>query len=108
MVFGARCIDGVSTAACVQYLGWVAVQGVLPGETRFTCTACASTLILEFGTLSRLTGDQVYEQKAKDAMKCVFGETKCCACCVACQQSASMNICASCCHVSPADHKAAA
>ncbi len=51
---------------------------MLPGETRFTCTACAATLLLEFGTLSRLTGNQMYEQKAKHAMKCVFGKAKCC------------------------------
>lgn len=50
------------------------VQGVLPKETRFTCTACAGTMLLEFGTLSRLTGNQVYEQKAKQAMELVFGE----------------------------------
>lgn len=43
-------------------------------ETRFTCTACAGTLLLEFGTLSRLTGNPVYEQKASHAVKRVFGE----------------------------------
>ena len=75
---------------------------MLPGETRFTCTACAATLLLEFGTLSRLTGNQTYEQKAKHAMKHVFGKTKCYVCCVACQQSAPVDICASCCDASPA------
>ena len=43
-------------------------------ETRFTCTACAGTLLLEFGTLSRLTGNPIYEQKASHAVKRVFGE----------------------------------
>ena len=50
------------------------MQGVLPEETRFTCTACAGTLMLEFGTLSRLTGNPVYEQKARHAMRQLFGE----------------------------------
>lgn len=31
-------------------------QGVLDGEIRETCTACATTLLLEFGYLSHLTG----------------------------------------------------
>lgn len=56
----------------------VAVQGVLPKETRFTCTACAGTLLLEFGTLSRLTQNPVYEQKARQAVMKVFGELFCC------------------------------
>lgn len=33
-----------------------------------TCTACAGSLILEFATLSRLTGDSVYEEKARQAL----------------------------------------
>ena len=55
----------------------VAVQGVLPKETRFTCTACAGTLLLEFGTLSRLTRNPVYEHKARQAVMHVFGESSC-------------------------------
>ena len=43
-------------------------QGVLPGELRQTCTACATTLLLEFGTLSRLTGDEKYEKAAVHAV----------------------------------------
>lgn len=33
-----------------------------------TCTACAGSLILEFATLSRLTGDGVFEEKARQAL----------------------------------------
>ena len=33
-----------------------------------TCPATAGTFILEFGALSRLTGNPVYEQKARDAL----------------------------------------
>lgn len=37
-------------------------HGVPYGETSVTCTAGVGTFILEFGTLSRLTGDPVYEE----------------------------------------------
>lgn len=33
-----------------------------------TCTACAGSLILEFATLSRLTGDSIFEEKARTAL----------------------------------------
>lgn len=47
-------------------------QGIMPGETRITCTACASTLLLEFGLLSRLTGDPVFEMKATIAARQIY------------------------------------
>jgi mannosidase alpha-like ER degradation enhancer 3 len=37
-------------------------------KDKFTCTACAGTLLLEFVTLSRLTGDKVFEEKVKKTM----------------------------------------
>ncbi|BHF57825.1 ER degradation-enhancing alpha-mannosidase-like protein 3 [Sparganum proliferum] len=37
-----------------------------------TCTACAGTMILEFATLSRLTGNPIYEQKAARAMSYIW------------------------------------
>ena len=37
-------------------------EGVPDGETPVTCTAGVGTYIVEFGTLSRLTGDPVYEE----------------------------------------------
>lgn len=37
-------------------------HGIPPGETTVTCTAGIGTFILEFGTLSRLTGDPLYEE----------------------------------------------
>ena len=43
---------------------------MLPRELRQTCTACATTLLLEFGTLSRLTGDPSYERAAAHAVCC--------------------------------------
>jgi ER degradation enhancer, mannosidase alpha-like 2 len=38
--------------------------GVPVGETTVTCTACIGTFIVEFGALSRLTGDPIYEEVA--------------------------------------------
>ncbi|KOB68600.1 alpha-1,2-Mannosidase, partial [Operophtera brumata] len=37
-------------------------SGVPTGETSVTCTAGVGTFIIEFGTLSRLTGDPLYEE----------------------------------------------
>lgn len=48
------------------------IKGVLPGETTRTCTAAAGTLILEFGTLSRLTGIPKYEKAAKNAIRAIW------------------------------------
>ncbi len=41
---------------------------------RFTCTACAGTLLLEFATLSRLTGEPVYEEKARQALDVLWDQ----------------------------------
>ncbi|KAG0379647.1 alpha mannosidase-like protein [Mortierella sp. AD032] len=43
-------------------------KGVLRGETGETCVAGAGSLLLEFGVLSRLTGDNSYEAAAKKAL----------------------------------------
>eukprot|EP00050_Salpingoeca_kvevrii_P019638 m.88552 g.88552 ORF g.88552 m.88552 type:complete len:784 (-) comp8508_c0_seq1:159-2510(-) len=37
-----------------------------------TCTACAGTLILEFGALSRYTGDPTYEAAARRALEALW------------------------------------
>jgi len=47
-------------------------SGLMPGETSETCTAGAGSLILEFGTLSRLTGNSIYEDVAKTAFHEVY------------------------------------
>ncbi|KAJ3379820.1 alpha mannosidase-like protein [Entophlyctis sp. JEL0112] len=44
-------------------------KGVLRNEVRDTCTAGAGSLLLEFGTLSRLTGNPTYEIVARRAFK---------------------------------------
>ncbi|CAO4374308.1 unnamed protein product [Caenorhabditis nigoni] len=40
-------------------------KGVLPGTTNFTCTSGAGSLLLEFGVLSKLLGDDSYERLAR-------------------------------------------
>lgn len=43
--------------------------GIPEGETSISCTAGIGTFLLEFGTLSRLTGDPLYEEVAMNAIK---------------------------------------
>ncbi|XP_068226666.1 ER degradation-enhancing alpha-mannosidase-like protein 3 isoform X3 [Palaemon carinicauda] len=42
--------------------------------SRDTCTSCAGTIILEFAALSRLTGDPIFEEKARQAMDCLWSQ----------------------------------
>jgi ER degradation enhancer, mannosidase alpha-like 1 len=46
--------------------------GLVPGETSETCTAGAGSLLLEFGTLTRLTGNPIYEDLARTAFYEVY------------------------------------
>uniref|UniRef100_A0AAV2LW60 alpha-1,2-Mannosidase n=1 Tax=Knipowitschia caucasica TaxID=637954 RepID=A0AAV2LW60_KNICA len=46
--------------------------GVSPTETPVTCTAGVGTFILEFATLSRLTGNQTYETLARKALQALW------------------------------------
>lgn len=48
------------------------LKGVSPTETPVTCTAGVGTFILEFATLSRLTGDPVFEKVAKRALRSLW------------------------------------
>ncbi|ELT91019.1 hypothetical protein CAPTEDRAFT_223759 [Capitella teleta] len=48
------------------------LHGVPKGETPVTCTAGVGTFLLEFGALTRLTGDVVFEQVAKRAMDALW------------------------------------
>ncbi|KAI8362103.1 glycoside hydrolase, partial [Mortierella sp. GBAus27b] len=43
-------------------------KGVLPEESSEQCVAGAGSLLLEFGVLSRLTGDKSYEEAARRAL----------------------------------------
>ncbi|KAG8131871.1 hypothetical protein E2320_009774 [Naja naja] len=48
------------------------LHGVNPGETPVTCTAGIGTFIVEFATLSYLTGDTVFEDVARRALKTLW------------------------------------
>eukprot|EP00808_Paulinella_micropora_P000057 g64187.t1 len=53
---------------------WVNLKyGVRPGETQDTCTAGVGTLLLEFGTLSFLTDDMIFFEKADAALMALWG-----------------------------------
>lgn len=47
-------------------------KGVLSYEVPEACTAGGGTLLLEFGTLSRLTGNPKYEKAAKKALMAIW------------------------------------
>jgi mannosidase alpha-like ER degradation enhancer 2 len=47
-------------------------HGVPDGETSVTCTAGIGTFIVEFGALSRLTGDPIYEEVALNALHSLY------------------------------------
>ena len=47
-------------------------EGVPKGETPITCTAGVGTFIVEFGALTKLTGDPVFEKVALRAMKALW------------------------------------
>lgn len=44
------------------------------GLVHETCTACAGTMILEFAALSRLTGEPIFEEKARAAMDYLWAQ----------------------------------
>lgn len=48
------------------------LRGVSPTETPVTCTAGVGTFILEFATLSRLTGDETFESVARRALRALW------------------------------------
>ncbi|XP_052865718.1 ER degradation-enhancing alpha-mannosidase-like protein 2 [Anopheles cruzii] len=47
-------------------------HGVPSGETPVTCSAGIGTFVLEFGTLSRLTGNPIYENVAMNALAALY------------------------------------
>ncbi|KAJ1552377.1 ER degradation-enhancing alpha-mannosidase-like protein 1, partial [Cladochytrium tenue] len=54
---GHRLLPAFETPTGIPY----SRRGVLPEENNDTCTACAGTLILEFGVLGRLSGIPTFE-----------------------------------------------
>uniref|UniRef100_A0A914HBZ6 alpha-1,2-Mannosidase n=1 Tax=Globodera rostochiensis TaxID=31243 RepID=A0A914HBZ6_GLORO len=65
-----RLMPAFNTSSGVPYSRVNLKRGLLPSLRRQqdTCTACGGTMILEWATLSRLTGNPVYEEKARKAM----------------------------------------
>eukprot|EP00927_Polykrikos_kofoidii_P081535 TRINITY_DN7900_c0_g2_i1.p1 TRINITY_DN7900_c0_g2~~TRINITY_DN7900_c0_g2_i1.p1 ORF type:complete len:1321 (+),score=194.44 TRINITY_DN7900_c0_g2_i1:172-4134(+) len=54
-------------------MAWINMAtGPIAGETRETCAAGAGTLLLEFGTLARLTGNETYERLAETAVREIY------------------------------------
>ncbi|KAF8165423.1 alpha mannosidase-like protein [Crassisporium funariophilum] len=67
---GKRLLPAFSTPTGLPYARINLRHGIVKGETIETCVAGAGSLILEFATLSRLTGDDRFE---KAAYRAFFG-----------------------------------
>ncbi|XP_052825291.1 ER degradation-enhancing alpha-mannosidase-like protein 3 isoform X2 [Octopus bimaculoides] len=68
---GIRLLPAFNTTTGIPYPKVNLLHGIdadLRSRHKDTCTACAGTMILEFAALSRLTGDFVFEEKARKAM----------------------------------------
>lgn len=69
---GNRLLPAFDTPTGLPY-GTVNLRhGVPPGETTVVATAGAGTFLVEFGILSRLTGDRRFERAARKAMAALF------------------------------------
>ncbi|KAF9452475.1 glycoside hydrolase family 47 protein [Macrolepiota fuliginosa MF-IS2] len=64
---GKRLLPAFSTRTGLPYARINLRRGLMRGETVETCAAGAGSLILEFATLSRLTGDDRFEKAAYKA-----------------------------------------
>ncbi|KAJ6614326.1 alpha mannosidase-like protein [Mycena sp. CBHHK59/15] len=69
---GKRLLPAFATPTGLPYARIHLRHGVLRGESPETCTAGAGSLILEFATLSRLTGDDRFEKAAYKAFFAVW------------------------------------
>lgn len=65
-------IVAFQTATGMPYGTVNLLHGVSPTETPVTCTAGVGTFILEFATLSRLTGDETFENVARRALRALW------------------------------------
>ncbi|KAI0091966.1 alpha mannosidase-like protein [Irpex rosettiformis] len=71
---GKRLLPAFKTPTGIPYARINLRHGLTPGETLDTCTAGAGSLILEFGTLSRLTGDERFEKAAYKAFFALWNQ----------------------------------
>jgi len=69
---GKRLLPAFDTPTGIPFGSINLKHGVSPHETRITSTACGGTLALEFGTLSRLTGDATFERVAVRSLHAIW------------------------------------
>ncbi|CAG0912442.1 unnamed protein product [Notodromas monacha] len=73
---GLRLLPAFNTTTGLPH-GRVNLRFGIEGEefvaSRETCTACAGTMILELAALSRLSGEPVFEEKARKALDALWG-----------------------------------
>ncbi|KAK2181936.1 hypothetical protein NP493_376g04020 [Ridgeia piscesae] len=67
-----RLLPAFNTTTGMPYGTVNLMHGVPPGETTVTCTAGVGTFIVEFGALTRLTGDSVFEDVALRALESLW------------------------------------
>ncbi|CAI7853451.1 unnamed protein product [Closterium sp. NIES-54] len=69
---GRRLLPAFDTPTGIPFGSVNLRHGVLRGESKVTATAGGGTLALEFGVLSRLTGDPVFEDVARNAVRALW------------------------------------
>ncbi|KAJ6599145.1 alpha mannosidase-like protein [Mycena vulgaris] len=69
---GKRLLPAFATPTGLPFARINLRHGVLKGEGIETCTAGAGSLLMEFGTLSRLTGDDRFEKAANKAFFAIW------------------------------------
>ncbi|RCN33569.1 hypothetical protein ANCCAN_20591 [Ancylostoma caninum] len=73
---GNRLLPAFNTSSGIPYSRINLRYGMLDHlkRQRDTCTACGGTMLLEMAALSRLTGNSIYEEKARKAMDFLWGQ----------------------------------
>ncbi|KAJ1364821.1 hypothetical protein KIN20_024994 [Parelaphostrongylus tenuis] len=73
---GDRLLPAFNTSSGLPYSRINLRYGMLDHLKRQkdTCTACGGTMLLEMAALSRLTGNSIYEEKARKAMDFLWGQ----------------------------------
>ena len=69
---GLRLLPAFDTPTGIPYGSINLKYGVDEGESKVTATAAAGTLTMEFWTLTQLTGDQRFNQVAKEATRALW------------------------------------
>ncbi|KAK6763989.1 hypothetical protein RB195_024351 [Necator americanus] len=73
---GNRLLPAFNTSSGIPYSRVNLRYGMLDHlrKQKDTCTACGGTMLLEMAALSRLTGNGIYEEKARKAMDFLWGQ----------------------------------